>query len=493
MIPSFAATLGLFSRAVRVRRTRGVAVMPRRKPTAPQCTALPPGLNAVDFAATWTVFALKVPQKLCNNVRLALKAHVLQIPRVRGVQQPPAELGADQAVLLLLKYFASSIEPIAPGTPVGNADFGLVDASPADVSAILREAQRPAKASNAALEFLDGVAEEDIATGSVQITHLNWSVDGLLRWVLPAGVVVPSAFETIGHIVHLNLRPEHEPHKALIGAVILAKLRPRIRTVVNKLSSLEGPYRTFPMEVLAGDPDTETEVRENGCKFSLDFAKVYWNSRLETEHRRIVDSLKEGDVLADAFAGIGPFAVPAAKLGKCKKVYANDLNPSSVEYLRRNAKNNGANAKSLIASCGCARTFMRGLIRDEKVGVTKVVMNFPSGAPEFLDMFAGLYRGMEADSLPMPIVHCYCFVKFGDAGEARRRVRTALFGLSSSGDVLEVDVLRDEDIAVRTVRNVSPSKDQVCVSFQIPEQVAYAAAAEEVSQEKKRQKTEALR
>ncbi len=45
------------------------------------------------------------------------------------------------------------------------------------------------------------------------------------------------------------------------------------------------------MEVLAGDADFEAEVKENGCVFRLDYAKVYWNSRLETEHKRIVQSL----------------------------------------------------------------------------------------------------------------------------------------------------------------------------------------------------------
>lgn len=36
----------------------------------------------------------------------------------------------------------------------------------------------------------------------------------------------------------------------------------------------------------------------------------------------------------DVFSGVGPIAISAAK--KVKYVYANDLNPTAVEYLERN-------------------------------------------------------------------------------------------------------------------------------------------------------------
>jgi tRNA G37 N-methylase Trm5 len=57
-----------------------------------------------------------------------------------------------------------------------------------------------------------------------------------LQKLLPEGVEVPTSFESIGHIAHLNLRPEQLPHKALIGQVIMDK-NPTIRTVVNKVTA----------------------------------------------------------------------------------------------------------------------------------------------------------------------------------------------------------------------------------------------------------------
>jgi len=98
------------------------------------------------------------------------------------------------------------------------------------------------------------------------------------------------------------------------------------------------------------------------------------------------------------FAGIGPFAVPAAKKG-CL-VYANDLNPKSYEYLVRNANKNKVKDR-LKAFNMDGRDFIRWL-RDPNftlptsvisdpperppvpVKIDHVIMNLPALAVEFL-------------------------------------------------------------------------------------------------------------
>ena len=116
---------------------------------------------------------------------------------------------------------------------------------------------------------------------------------------------------------------------------------PRIRTVVNKTGNIDSQFRTFPMEVLAGEDNMRTEVLESHCRFQFDFDKVYWNSRLGEEHSRVVAMFKSSDVIYDMFAGVGPFAIPAAKRGCI--VHANDLNPESHRWLQHNAKLNKVN------------------------------------------------------------------------------------------------------------------------------------------------------
>ena len=42
----------------------------------------------------------------------------------------------------------------------------------------------------------------------------------ILEALLPKRMIVPSSFETVGHIIHLNLRDEHLPYKNLIAKVV---------------------------------------------------------------------------------------------------------------------------------------------------------------------------------------------------------------------------------------------------------------------------------
>lgn len=54
---------------------------------------------------------------------------------------------------------------------------------------------------------------------------------------------------------------------------------------------------------------------------------------------------KPEEVIADVFAGVGPFAIPAARKG-CA-VFANDLNPNSAKYLSKNVTDNRVSGNTL--------------------------------------------------------------------------------------------------------------------------------------------------
>lgn len=324
----------------------------------------------------------------------------------------------------------------------------------------------PRKVQDISDSFKEEINWTDVyAEQELELTYDNWTRDEVLRAILPENVEVPTSYSQIGHIIHVNLRDEQLPYKTVIGQVLLDKV-PSARTVVNKLDGIDNTYRNFAMETLVGDPDTVVTVKESGCSFTFDFAKVYWNPRLATEHAALVNLLRKDDVLYDVFAGVGPFAVPAAKKGA--RVLANDLNPESYKWLCKNAESK--KVKNLLTAFNKdGRDFLRNevkrdiLERREKGshGAEHLSMNLPALAVEFLDVFRDNWLSEdEADKLCSrpPTVHVYCFVKAAKHEDwqalARQLVEKQL------GTKLD-------EIEVRHVRNVAPNKEMMRASFQL--------------------------
>ena len=256
------------------------------------------------------------------------------------------------------------------------------------------------------------------------------------------------------------------------GEVLLDK-HPQIKTVVNKVDSIDSSFRFFKMELLAGEDNMLACVKENGCTFKFDFSKVYWNSRLHTEHRRVIDLLGKHEVVVDMFAGVGPFALPAAKKG-CV-VFANDLNPSSYHHLVENASLNDVTSRVSICNQDgrefITHTFAK-IITDRPHILSKgshVIMNLPASAVEFLDSLVGILQGLPPDlidSVPMPWVHCYTFSK--SAKPVEDVVAKVEHALQTS--------LPDDTCSVYRVRDVAPNKLMMRVSLQLPFCVAYGTA-----------------
>ena len=221
-------------------------------------------LDRAKLAEDVELVALRIVPRQCSAFMTRLSKHVLRNPRVKSIIPAADDSGAK---LMLL-----------------SEGIGL---ELAELPSELRE-------------FVRAEGAQPLRH-TLRLRYEDQTVEQALRKVLPAGMEVPHAFEQVGHVAHINLRDEHLPYKALIGAVVLDK-NTRVRTVVNKVHSISNEFRVFPMEVIAGETSLRTSVRENGATFQLDYGEVYWNSRLETEHKRILDLLPPGGVLADAFA-----------------------------------------------------------------------------------------------------------------------------------------------------------------------------------------------
>lgn len=342
------------------------------------------------------------------------------------------------------------------------------------------------------------------------------SLDDIVAAVLPETLTeIPTSFAQAGHLAHLNLRPEVQEYRHLIASIILSK-NPQLTTVVNKLEDVGtgSVFRTFPMEVIAGEPNTVVEVKESNCTFRFDFAKVYWNSRLGYEHERVVKLFSPGEAISDVMCGVGPFALPAAKKGCI--VYANDLNPESVNALRDNIKINKVTPWITPFNTD-GRAFIRSSIRDlyakhrsgtpltipprpprsklsskpqppqeprlipYPITFAHFVMNLPASAVEFLDAFIGSYSFLptpeekEEMKQHMPTVHVHTFHREQPGSEEEKRAKEDV--VKEVGKYLEFE-MDPENVDVYEVRRVAPNKVMYCASFRLPEEVAFREVEE---------------
>lgn len=275
------------------------------------------------------------------------------------------------------------------------------------------------------------------------------------------------------------------------------------------------------MEVIAGDNDLNVTVKESNARFSFNFEEVYWNSRLQTEHARLIQIISKRNldsklIVADMMSGVGPFSIPLAMNNVT--VHANDLNPASFKYLVANTKLNKCE-KFIKCYCLDGREFILSMA-DRNIKIDEAIMNLPASATDFLDVFIGYAKRYKEhisdDSLPR--VHVYAFSVENDpiidiikrvagvlrcdsgliridtferrslrASKKRKRIECPLAQNSNdieTGKHSDASVVEDiQEIKMDTtilsgighiVRDVAPQKVMVCLSFQLPSQVAYA-------------------
>ncbi|KAF9055845.1 Met-10+ like-protein-domain-containing protein [Panaeolus papilionaceus] len=429
-----------------------------------------------------------------ERTRVLLKANELRnclmdLPKVRTVVSDPSQPDGDRLVLLRVSE-KSDISPDAKA-------------------------------------FLDRESK-GLVNYEIDLDYDYWTADECLQAFLPEELREgsPTGFAMTGHIAHVNLNEEYLPYKHIIGQLILDKNK-RVRTVVNKLDSIDTKFRFFKMELIAGEPEYVVEHHESDCRFTFDFTQVYWNSRLHTEHERLVSLFKAGEVVVDVFAGVGPFAVPAARKG-CA-VLGNDLNPNSAKYLTKNVQDNRV-TDLVRVSCEDGRDFIRSSVlrvydepfpaytgpkpsrsqeererrkqqklatdqgnpeiagtstvtanpAEQRRRISHFVMNLPDSAITFLDAFRGVLsdenggdsaggRNLSGVYEEMPMIHCHCFTRELETDKALKDI------LQRVEDKLghPIDV---SEMNLHLVRSVAPNKEMYCISFRLPREVAFSKA-----------------
>ena len=188
---------------------------------------------------------------------------------------------------------------------------------------------------------------------------------------------IKKSFDTIGDIVILEIPAELESKKKIIGKAVLDFTKRK--SVYYKKSKVQGVTRTRKLEFLAGVDDLETIHKEFGIRFKLNPSTVYFSPRLATERSRIVNEVKENEVIIDFFAGIGSFPISIAHV-KNAKIYSVDINPEAFKYVNENIKLN-----KLIGEVIPIEGDINKVIDDLPLA-DRIIMNLPGTAKDFLDI-----------------------------------------------------------------------------------------------------------
>lgn len=352
---------------------------------------------------------------------------------------------------------------------------------------------------------------------TLTLTYDDYKMGDILDAVLPElseeDEQNPASFAQVGHVAHINLREQFLPYKYLVGQVLLDK-NPQVKTVINKLHDVgtESVFRTFPYEVLAGPDDLDVTVHHSNCEFKFNFSEVYWNSRNGHEHERLLSLFKPGEVLCDVTAGVGPFAIPAAKKGVW--AWANDLNPACYKALcDAITRNKVSNFVCAFQSDGAdfIKTATHRLLRQQRTFTKRpfiniprsatpaekeklltdvaaksselrepptfdhYIMNLPATGIDFLPAFKGIYHGHERLFAPingrrLPMVHVYTFqARYDEEDQERAELQKRL------SESIGFELSDADEVYLHRARLVAPNKLYYCASFRLPAAVAFAA------------------
>ena len=98
-------------------------------------------------------------------------------------------------------------------------------------------------------------------------------------------------------------------------------------------------FRSSQVEMLLGE--SQVTFTDHGMTYTFDAAKVMFSSGNITERRRIGNLDMRGEVVVDAYAGVGYYTFPMLVHAGAAHVHACEINPASLAGLKAGGEANG--------------------------------------------------------------------------------------------------------------------------------------------------------
>src|SRR5436853_3412294 len=93
---------------------------------------------------------------------------------------------------------------------------------------------------------------------------------------------VRTGIDVIGDLAIVKFSHGPIQGRELVGEKILREMR-NVKGVFEQQGGIEGEYRLRKLRHLAGERRTTTLHKENGCRFLVDIANVYFTATASTE------------------------------------------------------------------------------------------------------------------------------------------------------------------------------------------------------------------
>ena len=189
-----------------------------------------------------------------------------------------------------------------------------------------------------------------------------------------------TSFDVVGVIAVIQVPAKLNKNAKRIARALLAS-HPRVKTVLQKTGSRTGEFRVQRVLWLAGAKTFATLHRENNCLFKVNLKTAYYSPRLSTERERIAGLVKSNEKVLVPFAGVGPFAIPIARLQPSAEVVGIELNPAAAKLLKENVVLNKVGGR-VRGVQGDALKVMAS--REFRGWADRIVMPLPHSAKSFL-------------------------------------------------------------------------------------------------------------
>ncbi|WP_340820066.1 RsmD family RNA methyltransferase [Methanolobus sp. WCC4] len=194
---------------------------------------------------------------------------------------------------------------------------------------------------------------------------------------------LPNRFDIIGDIAIVSVPEELRSYNEEMARAIMGMMQ-NIRTVLNKISKLEGNRRVADFEIITGN-GTQTIHREFGFSYRIDLKQSFFNARLSYERKRIASLVKAGENVLVPFSGVGPFAIPAAAAGA--KVVAVEMNGDACRSFTENCRLNKVqdNVQVINADANSIPNMLN-------MEFDRAIIPTPYGMDHFLERISSLVR-----------------------------------------------------------------------------------------------------